>query len=353
VTHLKTIAGVALMLAGHGALGYHVHLLTFWPLRGAIAQTATNPARDGQVVIVSGPVTTQDKLDDPDHLWPRPMLVLSRVVERPYLDSDDDLQWAIETGGPIPTSQWTAKEASIAELRLDPNEMKWSSLPALAIDAEMVRHQGAPSTIRARWDKELGAFYTTSVELQGHETKMDRPSGPLWITGLVQYKGIRAGDVITVVGRRQNGAVLPFQYGNDGESALLVTPGKVTAADLAEAHERRRSLSLRGELIASSVAACAGLVLVFKGLAGTGLWLIWGGLGHIFGAIAGFGWREAVPHILLTGGALGAFLVTIFIAMKVAQPWLPLAAWLGALAVTVVVIRSRLSEETVREMEEL
>lgn len=353
MTRLKTFAGVALMLAGHGALAYHVHRLTFWPLRDAIAQTAAKSAPEGQVVAVSGEVMTPSMLDDPDHLWPRPMVVLYRVVERPYLDSDDDLRWSVEEGGPIPSKQWLAKEALIGELRLDPAEMKWSSVPSLAIDPEMVRHKGPAGATRARWDGELRRFYTTSAELQGHEVEMDRRAGKLLVTGLVRYQGVRSGDVITVVGRRKDGALVPFQYGNDGETALLAAPGKVTASELAAAHERGVSVQAKVELVASAFAACGGLVLVFKGLAGTGLWLVWGGLGHILGAIAGFGWSEAVPHLLLTAGAAGALLVTIFLASTAAQLWLPLGAWLCVLAVAVVLVRSRLDEGTLRELEDL
>lgn len=220
-------------------------------------------SHEGAVVIVRGKVRVPESpgVGDPEYVRPLPRLVLTRWEHLEGRDSDNEYvdDWRAPALGS--ENEWRATEAHVGPYAFDPKS------------AEI---QGAPTIMLAPEDLVASPAHAATWDAQANRLALPAREG--YATSTLVYRAISSGDEITLVGRAQGDALVPFRAFGDATPALWIEAGDARRSDAIASLARSAdgvlwliagalafALSVGGPAWFLSAALSAGTIPIFLG----------------------------------------------------------------------------------------
>jgi hypothetical protein len=222
-----------------------VGLVLFWrgeeiPLRDAAEIVARlhsvddTPA-EGAPVRVTGAILTSDddRVADPNYVWPAPFGRLDRVIEGVTEDSDGDEHWeSVASCDEFTAAGFQAQAVRIGALHASLEQAAFLGSKPIPVDAEGARVEHRENST-AVFEPAFGGFYVAPRYPTMPSHLLKRGGAAKDVSCVLSYRGVRSGETATVVGVRRGNEIVPWERQPGVPARLWVIPGESTPQDVA------------------------------------------------------------------------------------------------------------------------
>jgi len=229
----KSVLAMLLLLGG---------LSNLWsvrvePLRDAahLMRVFEGSERGGALIIGIIETSDDDRVDDPDYLWPDRFVSLERVIEGARTDDEGDSHWESKaTCAPFEPRSFRAHASRVGDLRFSLSEASFLGAPLISIDTQAARVEKA-RTPPVAFEPAFAGFYAEPSTTKTPSYDLTRNGVTKDVACLLTYRAIRSGDRVTIVGARRGNELLPWQWRAEQPAKVWVLTGERSSKEVAAA----------------------------------------------------------------------------------------------------------------------